>query len=118
MEVLWDRESATAAEIVAEVTRHRPVAMRTVKTLIRRLIAKQMVDFTVDERDSRVYHYRPLISKGEGVAHKNSFLLDLVYNNDVGELLANFVRSADLTGAEIERLQALLKEKQREGGHE
>jgi len=118
MEVLWGRESATAAEIVAEVVRDRPVAMRTVKSLIRRLIAKRMVGFTIDGHDSRVYHYRPLISKREGVEHKNRSLLDLVYNNDVGELLANFVRNADLSRSEIEQLQRLLKEKQGETGNE
>lgn len=117
MEVLWKQETATAAEIVIEVTRRRSVAMRTVKTLIRRLIAKDMVTFTVDEHDSRIYHYRPLISKETAAANKNLSLLSSVYNNNIGELLANFVRNADLTEAEIKQLQKLLKEKQREGDH-
>ena len=117
MESLWDKGSATAAEIVAVVTSRRPAAMRTVKTLIRRLIAKGLVAFTVDEHDSRIYHYRPLISREAGVMDKNRSLLDLVYNNDVGELLANFARSADLTGEEINRLREILKDKEKGGGH-
>jgi len=117
METLWDKGSATAAEIVEIVTSQRPAAMRTVKTLIRRLIAKGLVAFTVDEHDSRVYHYRALISREAGVTDKNHALLGLVYNNDVGELLANFARSADLTGEEISRLRKILEDKEKGGGH-
>lgn len=115
MEVLWRQGSATASEIVDEVTARREVAMRTVKTLIRRLIAKKLVGFTVDEHDSRIYHYQPLITREAGVADKNQSLLDMVYNNDVGELLANFVRGSELTGQEIENLRRILAEKQGSG---
>ena len=111
MKVLWERDSATASEIVEEVTRERPVSMRTVKTLIRRLVAKDMIAFTVDERDSRVYHYRARLSREEGLARKNQTLLNLVYDNNPGELLAHFVKNANLDKKEIAELQALLRRK-------
>ncbi len=74
MKVLWLRPTATAAEIVAEVTGERAVAMRTIKTLIRRLVAKNAVGFEVDEHDSRLYHYRALVSKEEAMEEKNEFM--------------------------------------------
>lgn len=118
MKFLWERGSATAAEIVAEVEKTRPVSMRTTKTLIRRLISKGMVGYSVDEKDSRVYHYRPLITQAEGVGEKNQAILDLVYEGKAGELLAHFVENARLDAGEIDRLRALLDKKRGEAGRE
>ena len=114
MKVLWERETATAAEIVDIVTRSRDISMRTIKTLIRRLIAKNMITFTPDARDARIYHYKALISQEEGVRDKNQSILSLVYEGNAGELLANFVENARLNSGEIDRLRALLEKKQAE----
>lgn len=114
MKVLWAKDMATAAEIVDSVTRARKVSMRTVKTLIRRLIAKGLVAYAVDEHDARVYHYRALISREEGVRDKNLSLLNLVYEGKAGDLLAHFVENATLSSGEIDRLRRQLDEKKAE----
>ena len=88
--------------------------MRTVKTLIRRLMAKKAVDFRVDERDSRIYHYRALVSKEDIVGSKGSNFMGLVYGNDPLEMLTGFVTDAKLSKAEIEKLEAILKAKKAE----
>ena len=92
--------------------------MRTVKTLIRRLVAKGMITFSVDPADARIYHYTAAVSREAGVQDKNRSILDLVYGGRAGDLLANFVEKAPLNAGEIERLQRLLDQKKADAGQE
>ena len=113
MRMLWDADSATAAEIVDAVTSERDVSMRTVKTLLRRLIAKKAVSYTVDSKDARIYHYRPAIGKSEAVRTKSRNFLEHFYQNNVSELLAHFVSESAMTEDEIAGLRTILEEKTR-----
>ena len=113
MEFLWDRESATASEIVEHIAQSRDISMRTIKALIRRLIDKNMVAFTVDARDSRVYHYRAVVSREQGVHDKNQSILNLVYGGKAGDLLTHFVGNAELEEEEIDGLLSLLADKKK-----
>ncbi len=116
MEKLWQTPTATAAEIVEEVTQSRPVAMRTVKTLLRRLVAKDAVGYEVDPRDSRVYHYKALMTREEALARKNVNFLDQLYGSSVSEMLSHFIKTSDLSREEIEDLKAVLARKEQENG--
>ena len=111
MEFLWERESATAAHIVERVSQTRTGSVRTIKALIHRLVRKNMVAFTVDDRDSRVYHYRALVGREDGVREKNQTILNMVYAGKVGDLLTHFVDEAGLDAGEIDDLLSRLEKK-------
>lgn len=105
MRVLWEQDSATASDITAAVRRERTVSAQTVKTLLRRLIDKRIVDYEIDPDDSRVYHYRALISRDEAIKQKSAAFISQVYQSDVGGFLAHFVENSDLSEDELVRLQ-------------
>ncbi len=108
MRVLWEEGSATASHITATLSREREVSAQTVKTLLRRLVDKRLVAYTVDPDDSRVYHYRPLIGKDEAVRQKSEAFVSQVYQRDVGGFLAHFVENGGLSKSELERLRELV----------
>lgn len=114
MQTLWQNDSATAAEIVSEVTKQRGTSMRTVKTLIRRLIEKGAVGYDVDERDSRIYHYHAMLDRDTVVKEKSNNLLKMVYGNEPSSLLVHFMRDCKLTSNEINMLEQILEAKKDE----
>ena len=114
MEALWNGGTLTAAEIVACVTARTGTSMRTVKTLLRRLVTKGAVATAVDAADARVYHYTARVQREECAAVRTEAILDTVFAQDAGEMLLHFVRGARLSRTEIERLEALLAEKREE----
>lgn len=111
MEVLWNKETATAAEIVEQVSPVRGTSMRTIKTLLRRLVAKNLVNYTIDPADARVYHYRAAVKRRQCEQQRNSLLLATVYQGDVNQLLVRFISDSRLTRAELEALEMLLQQK-------
>lgn len=77
MQLLWQQETATASDIVQWVTAKKAVSMRTVKTLLRRLVAKKAVGVH-DWRDksphlslSRFGHQRKLHRRKGRCIHEN-----------------------------------------------
>jgi len=116
MEALWNGGTLTAAEIVHAVTARTGSSMRTVKTLLRRLVAKGAVRYTVDAHDARVYHYTPAVRREACVERRAQALLGPVFAQDSGEMLLHFIRDARLSRTEIERLEALLQKKREDLG--
>ena len=106
--VLWRLSPQTANEIVdalAEETEWNP---RTVKTLLNRLIKKNVLGY---ENHGREYHYFPLLGEEECVqAHTQSFV-KRVFDGAAGAMVATFINSQQLSAKEIAELKAILEKK-------
>ncbi len=108
---LWAKYPQTAAEIVATEMDGKTLGDATVRTLLRRLVAKKVVSFTVDERNANLYYYYPLICEQDCVLKERRHFLDLYYRNNIGSLIADFVSDTDISAEEIDRLKSLLDQK-------
>lgn len=113
MDALWDKGTATAAELVAAVSAGRDISMRTIKTHIRRLVDKGAVGYAIDPGDSRIYHYRPLVTRAEAVQTRKHSILGDLFGSDPAALLDHFVEDGSLTDEEFAKLQRLLRRKRK-----
>lgn len=111
MNQLWEMSPLTAAEIVKRVQAEKNLVATTVKTLLRRLIAKEAVGFTVDPKNSKLYYYSPLVTEKECVVEKSKHFLSLYYKDDIEKMLTTFVDSSNLSDDELQHLADLLKRK-------
>lgn len=116
MEKLWEKSPRTAADIVKEIQAAKKLANTTVRTLLRRLVAKEAVGFHVDEHDTKIYHYFPIVAKQDCVEKESQHFLSLYYKNDVGKLFSAFADSTNMTNDEIDNLKHLLEQKKRKAG--
>ena len=106
MEVLW-RESPLAASDVAErVDPARGWSIRTVKTLLSRLLTKGVL---AHEEEGRRYLYRPTVSREDFVARESGRLLDRMFGGRVTPLVAHLAERDQLSPKDIEEIEALLK---------
>ena len=67
MEVLWSEAPLTAAEVAARVPGRARLEIRTVKTMLARLLAKGVL---AHEEEGRRYLYRPAIARADYVAQR------------------------------------------------
>jgi len=111
MNKLWEKSPITAAEIVEKVQRERDLEVTTIKTLLRRLIAKKAVSFTIDPKNKKLYYYSPIVEQQDCVLEESRQFLSLYYQNDLNKLLANFLEDAGVSNDEIESLKKLLEQK-------
>ena len=108
MEVLWDRSTATAAEVIAALSPTADWKHRTIRTLLARLVEKGAL---AAEPDGNRHIYRPLVARDRCVRQESQSFLRRVFHGDVGELLVHMVRDADISAAQIKELKRLLDEK-------
>jgi BlaI family penicillinase repressor len=106
MEVLW-RESPLSANEVAERVAARRWSIRTVKTLLSRLVAKGAL---IHEAEGRRYLYRPAVARDDYVAAESRRLLDRLFGGRLTPLVAHLAERDDLSPEDIAEIEALLKE--------
>ncbi len=106
MEVLWRESPLTAAEVAERVPAERGWSIRTVKTLLSRLLAKRAL---VHEEEGRRYLYRPAVAREDYVAQESQRLLDRLFGGRVTPLVAHLAERDDLSERDIAEIEALLK---------
>lgn len=106
MEVLWQEAPLAASEVAERVRPHRCWSIRTVKTLLSRLLAKGAL---AHEEEGRRYLYRPTLSREDFVARESTRLLDRMFGGRVTPLVAHLAERDQLSPKDIEEIEALLK---------
>jgi predicted transcriptional regulator len=106
MEVLWAEAPLGAADVAARVDPSRSWTVRTVKTMLSRLLAKGAV---AHEEDGRRFLYRPAVSRDAFLARESGRLIDRMFGGRVTPLVAHLAEQNRLTPADIEEIEALLK---------
>ncbi len=106
MEVLWREAPLTAAEVAARAPAARGWSIRTVKTLLSRLLLKGVL---AHEEDGRRYLYRPTVARDDYVARESQALLDRLFGGSVSPLVAHLAERDDLSPRDIAEIEALLK---------
>lgn len=111
MRQLWEKSPLSAAEIVNRVQTEKPLVATTVKTLLRRLIAKDAVGYSVDKKNSKLYYYYPLVTEESCATKQRKHFVSLYYNGSFKNMVAAFMGDNDLSHEELEGLRQLLDEK-------
>ncbi|HEX6051602.1 MAG TPA: BlaI/MecI/CopY family transcriptional regulator [Gemmatimonadaceae bacterium] len=103
MAVLWDRGSAT----VAEVRERLPddLAYTTVLTVLRTLEEKGHV---AHRGEGKAHRYYPLVERRVAGRSALARLIDTVFNGSPELLLTQLVSDRDLTDDELKRLRKLM----------
>jgi len=106
MEILWRRAPLTAIEVSDALADARDWSLQTVKTLLGRLAAKNVVE---TEADGRRYLYRPLVEREDYVAGESQRLVDRLFGGKVTPLVAHLAETQQLSDKDIADIEALLQ---------
>jgi predicted transcriptional regulator len=107
MEVLWDESPLTAQDVSERVVSTRDWSANTVKTLLGRLLAKNVI---AHEADGRRYLYRPLVAREDYVEGESRRLIDRLFGGKLTPLVAHLAERDALSAQDIAEIEALLKE--------
>jgi predicted transcriptional regulator len=107
MEVLWEQQPLTAAEVAERAGPKRGWSVHTVKTLLSRLLAKGAI---AHEAEGRRFLYRPAIEREAYVGRESEKLVDRLFGGRVTPLIAHLAERRSLSAEDIAELEALLKE--------
>lgn len=112
LRVLWDRGSATVAEVHALVSREREIHPSTVGTMLQKMEKRGVVGH---RREGRHYVYLPTVSEPEVRRTMVGALLRGLFGGDPLALLGHLVREEDLDEKDLERLRDEVERRGEEG---
>lgn len=104
MQVLWDRDEASVADVV-EAIGDPPLAYNTVLTTMRILEQKGYVGH---KAAGRAFIYRPIVARDEAQRSVVQHVLSRFFDGSPRELVLNLLESEAVDGRELDRLRELL----------
>jgi BlaI family penicillinase repressor len=110
MKALWAKSPRTTQQLTHELEPATRWKLKTVLTLLNRLVVKGAVDY---EKRGKAHHYFPLLAETETCRAENHSFLQRVYNGSFAPMLAHFVEHAELTPAQIQELKDILDGKEK-----
>jgi BlaI family penicillinase repressor len=108
MHVVWRLGKATAAEVIAALSKSTDWSHRTIRTLLGRLVEKKAL---ATAADGNRYVYRPLVTRQKCIRAESRSFLNKVFAGDAAELLVHFAQDARITPEQIDELKRLLDAK-------
>jgi BlaI family penicillinase repressor len=109
MNVVWDAQPITSQEIVAQLEGEAQWAPATVKTMLHRLVKKNVLTY---ELAGNRYVYRSRVRRASCVQQAGRSFLNRVFGGQSASLLAHFLNSSKLSPEEILQLRQMLDEQE------
>lgn len=111
MEAIWSTDgSITASEIIEKLKGTLDVSSKTIRVLINRLLAKGVIDYVMDEKDARVYHYHAVKSKEDCLAQKQEKFVRNYFGGNSTLAVASFLEKSNLSEAQLSELEQLVEQ--------
>ena len=105
MAVLWQRHTATVADVVASFKK-RPVTYSTVQTILRILETK---GYVTHDKVERAFVYRPLIDQAQARRRALRHLVGRLFDGSPSLLVSNVLEDESIDPAELKRLKRLIE---------
>lgn len=105
MKIIWKHPKITSNKIIQELKNKKSWKPSTVKSLINRLLKKNVISFN---KSGNEYLYFPLISKDDCIKLESKSFIDKVFNGSIKSMLLTFVKSEDISKKDIDELKSIL----------
>lgn len=106
MNVLWEKGSATAQQVLEHLPEKLDLAYNSVLTTIRVLEKKGYLKHT---KDGRAHIYEPVIAREEASRSEVRHLVGRFFGNSHELLLLNLLEERNLGADELKRLRQMLQ---------
>ncbi len=111
MEIFWaNNTSLTAKEVIKKMQEKTDMSARMVRVLLNRLWQKGVLSYTIDEHDSRVYHYSVVKSKEECQKEKSRKFVNSYFEGSQKNAMAALLQSTELTEEQFKELEEILEQ--------
>lgn len=101
------RLGITGSEIIAIVQAETGWSPKTVRTLLSRLVEKEVLHA---EKDEGILHYTARYAQHEAVSVHGKSFLERVFEGNARDLLVHFLKDGNLSQNDAEELRTLLDE--------
>ena len=107
MKTLWEHSPQTLPEIVKNVQISNQWEAVTIKTMLGRLVKKNLVRQSGSRRS---YVYEPLVSRIAALKSAGRQFMDRMFDGAPAAMISFFIKSGELTQSDIQKISRLIEE--------
>lgn len=107
LNVIWDDYPTTANDIISRLNQRKEWHPKTVKTLLGRLVKKEVLSF---EKQQRKYLYSPLVEREEYTKKETNHFVRRLFNGKIAPMVAGFANQNSLSKQDIDELKSLIQQ--------
>ncbi len=111
MDVLWEQSPLAATSVAERLVDETGWSLKTVKTLLSRLVDKGAI---THKPDGRRFLYQPNVSRAAYAQKATRKLADQLFGGRAAPLVAHLAESKGLTADDVRDLETLLQELKRD----
>lgn len=111
MQVLWQRNEATVAEVRQSLAPDRDLAHTTVGTMLSKMEEKGHVRH---RNDGRVNVYRPAIRQDQVSQTMVSDLAERLFGGNIKQMVCHLLDDGELTAEDLAELRKLIRRREKE----
>lgn len=108
MNVLWDEAPRTANDIICTLQESTDWKPKTIRTLLDRLVQKDVVGV---HKDQRVYTFYPLFTQEKCQRAETESFIERIYGGALKSMLVQFIQEDTLSDDDINELRFILNKK-------
>lgn len=109
MQVVWQKERATVAEVTDALKAEADLAYTTVLTMMQILERK---GYLTHERAGRAFVYEPAVPKSDASRDALKQVISRFFDNSAELLVLNLLENEEISPKELRRLKKLIDDKQ------
>ena len=106
MAVLWRLDTATVADVVAQLQSQYGLTYSTVQTTLRILEQK---GYVAHDKVSRAFVFRPVVDERQARRRALKHLIGRLFNGSPSLLVSNVLDDDDIDPAELQRLKKMIE---------
>ncbi|WP_025784473.1 penicillinase repressor BlaI [Sporosarcina sp. D27] len=108
MNVLWDKAPQTANDIILSLQESTDWKPKTIRTLLDRLVQKDVVGVN---KDLRIYTFYPLYTQEKCQRAETESFIKRIYGGTLKSMLVQFIQEDTLSEDDINELRFILNKK-------
>ena len=112
MDIVWEKESATVAEVADGLPKELGLAYNTVLTTMRILEEKGYLKHTKAE-EGRAFRYSAVVGRDEAGRNAVRYLVRRFFRNSPELLVLNLLEDEDLSARELRRIRELIAKEEK-----
>jgi BlaI family penicillinase repressor len=110
MQVLWQRDGASVAELQEELAPKDELAYSTVATLLHRMEARGLVGHRTQDR---LFIYRAAVTADEVYTSMTDEIIEQLFEGSLANLVDHLLTTRDVSAEELRRLERLIAERKK-----
>ena len=107
MDVLWQKKTATVADVVAGLKKKRAVTYSTAQTMLRILETK---GYVAHDKVARAFIFRPLVDANQARRRALRHLVSRLFEGSPSLLVLNVLDDEEIDPAELQQMKRLIEE--------